>query len=65
VAEYVLLISDDVTDDMVAKYPDNKFWDIIDKSVDKIMEICGVPEEVAKRAAGASLKRKGIENKGK
>jgi len=65
VAEYALLIADDVTDDMVARYPDNKFWDIIDKSVDKIMEICGVSEETAKRVAGASLKRKGIEDKRK
>lgn len=63
-AEYVLLIADEVTDQLVAKYPENKFLDFLDRAVDKIIEITGVSQEVATRAAGASLARKGIKAKG-
>lgn len=59
-AEYVLLIADEVTDQLVAKYPQNELLKWLDKAVDKIMEITGVSKEVATRAAHAALSRKGI-----
>lgn len=59
-AEYVLLIADEVTDQLVAKYPDKKVWGYLDRAVDKIMEVCGVKKEAATRAAEASFGRKGI-----
>ena len=62
-AEYVLLIADEITDQLVAKYPDKKVWVYLDRAVDKIMEVCGVKREVAARAAGASFSRKGIKAK--
>lgn len=62
VAEYVLVIADEVTDWLVAKYPEQDFYDYLDKAVDKIMEVCGVSRPVAERAAAAALGRKRIVN---
>ncbi len=59
-AEYILLIADEVTDELVAKYPKNELLRWLDQAVDKIMEITGVSEEVATRAVQAALARKGI-----
>jgi hypothetical protein len=59
-AEYVLLIADEVTDQLVAKYPKNELLKWMDLAVDKIMEITGVSKEVATRAAQAALARKGF-----
>jgi hypothetical protein len=60
VAEYVLVIADEVTDWLVARYPGEKGYEYLDKAVDKIMEICGVSKEVAERATDAAMRRKGI-----
>ncbi|NIM98489.1 MAG: hypothetical protein GTO24_10545 [candidate division Zixibacteria bacterium] len=62
-AEYVLLIADEVTDQLVARYPKNELLKWIDQAVDKIMDITGVSQEVATRAAEAALARKGISSK--
>ncbi len=59
-AEYVLLIADEVTDQLVARYPQNELFKWLDQAVDKIIEITGVSKEVATRAAHAALARKGI-----
>jgi hypothetical protein len=59
-AEYVLIIADEVTDQLVAKYPKNEVLRWLDLAVDKIMEITGVSNEVATRAAQAALARKGF-----
>jgi len=59
-AEYVLFIADEVTDQLVAKYPQNELLRWLDEAVDKIMEITGVSKEVATRAAQAALARKGF-----
>ncbi len=61
-AEYVLLIADEVTDQLVAKYPQNELLKWLDQAVDRIMEITGVSKEVATRAAQAALARKGIKS---
>jgi hypothetical protein len=60
-AEYVLLIADEVTDQLVAKYPKNELIKWLDQAVDKIMEITGVSREVATRAAQAALARKSVQ----
>ena len=63
-AEYVLLIADDVTDQLVAKHPKNELLKWMDSAVDKIMQVTGVSKEVATRAAQAALARKGLTLKG-
>jgi hypothetical protein len=57
-AEYILLIADEVTDYFVAKYPNSKWIEWIDQAVDKIIEITGASKEVATRAAQAAMQRK-------
>jgi hypothetical protein len=59
-AEHVLLIADEVTDQLVAKHPKNELLRWTDLAVDKIMAITGVSKEVATRAAEAALARKGF-----
>lgn len=59
-AEYILLIADEVTDELSAKYSKNEMAKWLDQAVDKIIKITGVSEEVAARAIQAALARKGI-----
>jgi hypothetical protein len=59
-AEYVLIIADEVTDQLAAKYPKNEVLRWVDLAVDKIIEVTGVSKEVATRAAQAALARKGF-----
>ncbi|MBN2227093.1 MAG: hypothetical protein JW763_06980 [candidate division Zixibacteria bacterium] len=57
-ATYIAAIADDVTDDLVQRYPDKEWLAYLDEAVDKIMEICEISPEVAERAAQAALARK-------
>lgn len=62
-AEYILLMADEITDELVAKYPDKQVWLYVDQAVDKLMNIVGLKKkqkEAAKRAIEASLARKGV-----
>jgi len=62
-AELILRIADDITDELVANYPDKKVYQYLDIAVDKLMEACGVSKEVATRVIKASFGRKGIKAK--
>jgi hypothetical protein len=57
-AEYILLIADEVTDELAAKYPKNELAKWLDQAADKIIKITGVSKEVAARAVQAALARK-------
>ena len=57
-ADYILLIADEVTDYFRLKYPESKWTEWIDQAVDKIIEVTGVSREVATRAAQAAINRK-------
>lgn len=57
-AEYIAAIADDVTDDLVCSYPDKEWVKRLDEAVDKIMAVCGVEGEIARRVASAALSRK-------
>ena len=60
VAEYVLVIADDVTDYFRLKFP-NAHWSVwLSQAVDRIIEVTGVGKEVADRAAKAAIARKEI-----
>jgi len=59
VAEYILVIADDVTDYFRLKFP-SAHWSVwLDRAVDRIIEITGVGRDVADRVARASVARKG------
>lgn len=58
VAEYILVIADDVTDYFRLKFP-SAHWSVwLDRAVDRIIEITGVGRDTADRAARASVARK-------
>jgi len=57
-ANYILLIADEVTDYFRLKYPDIKWAEWLDQAIDKIIQITGAPKEVASRAAQAAIARK-------
>lgn len=58
VAEYVLIIADDVTDYFVMKYP-TAHWSVwLDRAIDRIIEITGVGRDTAERVAKAAMARK-------
>lgn len=57
-ARWVAAIADEVTDDLVARYPNKAWLGKLDAAVDQIMEICGIDEDVARRAIRASSTRK-------
>jgi len=57
-AQYIAIIADEVTDELRQKYP-GKSWAIyIDEAVDRIIEICKIGPDIARRAALASFARK-------
>ena len=59
VAEYILVIADDVTDFFRLKYP-SAHWSVwLDRAVDRIIEITGVGRDTADRVAKATVMRKG------
>ncbi|HBC45899.1 MAG TPA: hypothetical protein DEO84_10840 [candidate division Zixibacteria bacterium] len=58
VAEYILVIADDVTDYFRLKFP-SAHWSVwLDRAVDRIIEITGVGRETADRVARAAVARK-------
>jgi len=57
-ARYIAAIADEVTDELVLRYPGESWAKYLDQAVDRIIEICGIDLEVAKRAALASMARK-------
>lgn len=58
VAEYILVIADDVTDYFRLKFP-TAHWSVwLDRAVDRIIEITGVGRETADRVARAAVARK-------
>lgn len=57
-ARYIASIADDLTDDLITRYPSNKYLGYIDEAVDKIIEICNIDEEIARRAVSAAFARK-------
>ena len=57
-AKYIAIIADDITDELRAKYPNQSWAKYIDEAVDKIIEICNINTDIAKRVISASISRK-------
>lgn len=57
-ASWIAVIADEVTDALVARYPDKRWLERLDEAVDVLAEICGVDQKISKRAVEASLSRK-------
>jgi len=57
-ARWIALIADEVTDDLRARYPENEWLKHLDEAVDKVIELCQISAQVARRATNAALARK-------
>ena len=57
-AEYIAVMADEITDDLIQRYPDNSWMKKLDEAVDKLIAICGIDPEIARRAVSAALSRK-------
>lgn len=57
-ARYIARIADDVTDDLRGKYPEKEWLRHLDEAVDRLISICGIAPDVARRAVNASVVRK-------
>lgn len=57
-AQHILLIADEITDELRIKYPDKSWIKYLDEAVDKIMKVCNISQDVAKRAVNAAVSRK-------
>lgn len=57
-AEWIARIADEVTDDLVQKYPNERWTKFLDNAVDKVMEITGISKETARRAVTSAVARK-------
>jgi len=57
-AIWIAAIADEVTDDLRAQFPGEKWLERLDEVVDQIMEICGIEKDIAQRAIRAAAARK-------
>lgn len=57
-AQFIATIADEVTDDLRSRYPDKKWLEYLDEAVDRLIAICGVSPEIARRAISAAAARK-------
>jgi hypothetical protein len=57
-AKYIAMIADEVTDDLRRKYPEKEWLRHLDEAIDRLIAICGISPEVARRAINASVSRK-------
>ncbi len=57
-AGFIATIANEVTDDLRSRYPENEWLQHLDEAVDALIEICGITEEIARRAINASVARK-------
>ena len=57
-AGWIAAIADELTDDLMVRFPGKTWLEELDKAIDKIIEICGIDREIANRAIKAAAARK-------
>ena len=58
-AQWIALIADEVTDALVARYPNNRWVERINEAVDDLCNATGINTDISRRAVDAALSRKG------
>ncbi len=59
-AQWIVVIADEITDALVAKYPNKRWLEALDEAVDKLAEVCGISQDISRRAVDAAVARKNI-----
>lgn len=59
-AEWIAQLADEITDDLMTRFPKQEWLRYVDDAVDKLMELCGIEKEIARRAVNSSLERKNV-----
>ncbi len=57
-AQWIAVIADEITDELVQKYPNKKWLERLDEAVDKLIEVCGIGKDISGRAVRAAIGRK-------
>lgn len=57
-AQYISIIADDLIDELRHKHPNRKWLEYLDEALEKLVQICEIPHEVARRAIQAAASRK-------
>ena len=57
-AGYIATIADEITDDLRTRHPNKQWLQHMDEAVDRLIDICGISPEIARRAIRASAARK-------
>jgi hypothetical protein len=57
-ARWIAIIADELTDDLRARYPHQTLLKYADEAVDRIIQICEIDIEIARRAVSAAIARK-------
>ena len=57
-AQWIAVIADEITDELVHRHPNKKWILRLDEAVDRLADICEVSKEVSDRAVRAAVGRK-------
>jgi len=56
-AALITTLADEITDELCEKYPDKQWLSYLDQAVNKLKELCDIPDEIARRAIKAAFSR--------
>ncbi len=59
-AQWIAVIADEITDELVQRYPDKKWLERLDEAVDRLAEVCQIDKSISGRAVRAAISRKRI-----
>ena len=57
-AQYIAMIADEVTDELRKKYPEKDWMRHLDEAVDRLIAICEIEPDIARRAINAAAARR-------
>jgi len=57
-AQYIAAMADELTDELRGRYPEREWLAHLDEAVDRLIDICRVSQEIARRAIKASAARR-------
>ncbi len=56
-ASLITTLADEITDELCEKYPEKQWVNYLDQAVNKLRDLCGISDEIARRAMKAAFTR--------